>query len=130
MRHSARAEFEPLGLTPALARALRTIDRADAPIRMSELADHLRIARRSATSVVDELVERGLVRRSDDANDRRAVVVALTDEGHGRMHEMRDRRRAAGARLVDGLDRADQRALLALLRKLEANAPPHNHGRH
>ena len=34
-----------------------------APVRMSELADRLGIARRSATSVVDELVDRGLVER-------------------------------------------------------------------
>lgn len=129
MRHAARTQFEPLGLTPSLARAMGIIGRAKEPIRMSDLADRLRIARRSATSVVDELAERGLVARSDDATDRRAVVISLTSEGHALMHEMRARRRKAGAQLVAGLDSTDQQTLLELLRKLEANAPPHRHHR-
>ena len=45
---------------------------------MSELAARLDIARRSATSVVDELVERGLVERHADPADRRAVAVVVT----------------------------------------------------
>ncbi len=127
MRHTARAQYEPLGLTPALARALRIIGRADSPIRMSELAEHLRIARRSATSVVDELAERRLIERRDDPNDRRAVMVGLSEDGRALMSEMRSRRRDAGAALVKGLSSTDQIALLELLRKLEVNAPPHRH---
>ncbi|MEZ5231061.1 MAG: MarR family transcriptional regulator [Acidimicrobiales bacterium] len=127
MRHTARAQFEPLGITPALARALRIIGRAETPIRMSELADRLRVARRSATSVVDELAERGLVERCDDPNDRRAVTVELSEEGRSLMRELRSRRRNAGAALVRGLSSTDQVALLELLRKLDALAPPHHH---
>ena len=59
----ANHDLGPLGVTWAQVRALRTVARCGGPVRMSELADRLGIARRSATSVVDELVERGLVGR-------------------------------------------------------------------
>ena len=77
----ANRDLGPLGVTWGQVRALRTLARCDGPVRMSELADRLGIARRSATSVVDELVERGLVARHADPTDRRAVEVAVTPAG-------------------------------------------------
>jgi len=94
LRIRAHAELGPVGLTPAQARALRTLGRSDRPLRMSELAQRLRIARRSATSVVDELVTRGFVRRVDDPTDRRATAVEVTGPGRdvlARLVEVRHR---------------------------------------
>ncbi|MET1035063.1 MAG: MarR family transcriptional regulator [Arthrobacter sp.] len=54
---------------------------AGTPLRLSELAERLRIAPRSATEVVDQLEARGLVVRAPDPRDRRATLVALTPEG-------------------------------------------------
>ncbi|MFB0835763.1 MarR family winged helix-turn-helix transcriptional regulator [Arthrobacter halodurans] len=51
------------------------------PLRLSELAERLRIAPRSATEVVDQLEARGLVARAPDPRDRRATLVSLTAEG-------------------------------------------------
>ncbi len=110
-----------MGITPALARALRVIGRSTAPIRMSDLADQLRIARRSATSVVDELFERKLITRCDDPSDRRAVAVELSDDGQALMHELRHRRRAASTAIVATLSTADRRQLRDLLRKLDGD---------
>jgi DNA-binding MarR family transcriptional regulator len=42
-------------------------------MRLSELSEHLHIAPRSATEVVDALESRGLVRRRPDPDDRRAT---------------------------------------------------------
>ena len=50
-------------------------------IRLSELSEHLHIAPRSATEVVDALESRGLVERRPDPSDRRATLVELTAHG-------------------------------------------------
>lgn len=47
----------------------------------SKLAEKLAVSRPSVTGVVDGLVTRGLVERSNDDSDRRRVDVQLTDLG-------------------------------------------------
>src|SRR4051794_13164388 len=69
-----------LDLSPHDVRALRVIGH-HGPTRLGLVADHLRIAPRSATDVVDRLESRGLVERGTDPDDRRAVTVALTTAG-------------------------------------------------
>ena len=120
IRAIANEDLEPLGVTPAQARALRTLPRSGAPVRMSELAEQLRIARRSATTVVDELVDRGLVERRAEDGDRRAVLVGLTPAGRDVVVELGSRRHDAARRLTAGLSRADLTALRVLLRKLDS----------
>ncbi|CAG6399341.1 MarR family transcriptional regulator [Streptomyces cocklensis] len=51
------------------------------PYGMGELVDMLGLAKSSLTGLVDRTAQRGLVRREPDPEDRRAVRVALTDEG-------------------------------------------------
>ena len=120
IRAIANAGLEPLGVTPAQARALRTLASVGAPVRMSDLAERLRIVRRSATTVVDELAARGLVERRADVGDRRAVLVAMTPAGHDVVAELVERRHDAARRLSAGLSRADLIALRVLLRKLDS----------
>lgn len=120
IRAIANEGLEPLAVTPAQARALRTLANAGRPMRMSDLAERLRIARRSATTVVDELAARGLVERLADTDDRRAVLVAVTAAGRHIVAELADRRHDAARKLSAGLSRADLVALRALLRKLDS----------
>ena len=49
--------------------------------RMGNIASHLGCIMSSATSIVDRLVDKGLVARSIDPEDRRAVVCQLTGAG-------------------------------------------------
>ena len=53
----------------------------DKCLRMGEVADAMLFSSGAATKVLDRLVERGLVERGADPNDRRTVLVGLTDEG-------------------------------------------------
>ncbi len=50
-------------------------------LRMGQLASALGVALSSATGIVDRLVEQGLLLRHEDPEDRRSVVVRLTDRG-------------------------------------------------
>jgi DNA-binding MarR family transcriptional regulator len=120
MRRASEPVLDPLGVTWAQLRALRTLSRAEPPLRMSELAERLRIARRSATSLVDELAERGFVERLPDPADRRVVNVAVTPAGGALLDQLVQRRRAAAGDLTSVLDGRELRALRDLLRRLDA----------
>lgn len=118
LRHAARGELRDVHVTPAQWRALQVIAWCDEPLRMSEIADRLHIARRSATGVVDELEEAGLVQRADDPRDRRAVVVEATQSGRRLLSAAGDARRRAAARELDALTPAELTRLAGLLRRL------------
>jgi DNA-binding MarR family transcriptional regulator len=118
IRTAANRELGPLGVTWGQLRALRTLARVDGAVRMSDLADRLGIARRSATSVVDDLVARGLVERRADPDDRRAVEVAVTPTGVRLLDQVRVRRRQAATELMADLSAAELVALRDLLTRL------------
>ena len=107
-------------VTPGQARALRAAMQSEGPgpVRLSALAQRLRIARRSATEVVDALEERGLVERTADPADRRAVGVVPTAEGHRLAALLGDARRRASADYLAALDEPDRAELDRILRLL------------
>ena len=107
----------------AQMRTLRTLDRIGEPVRMGDLADHLHIVPRSATSVVDDLEAAGLVARHLDPADRRASLVALTDAGRALLAQARSLRAEANEQFVARLSTKDQADLRRLLTQL-ADPPP------
>ncbi len=54
---------------------------ADGPLPMRGLAEAMDVSQASATGIVDRMEQRGLVERQRDADDRRVIRVAITDEG-------------------------------------------------
>jgi DNA-binding MarR family transcriptional regulator len=116
-RRRWRELLAPWDLSPHQARALRVVARRDGT-RLSELAEALHIAPRSATEVADALQARGMVERTPDPADRRAVVLRATGEGRRVQGEV-DAARAADAHDLFGrLPVADRAALARLLRAL------------
>lgn len=51
------------------------------PMRMGEASEDLALADGVLTGVVDRLEERGLAVRTKDPDDRRAILIGLTDSG-------------------------------------------------
>jgi DNA-binding MarR family transcriptional regulator len=51
------------------------------PERMSAMASALGVSLATATGVVDRLVEKDMVTREGDPNDRRVVLIRLSDKG-------------------------------------------------
>ena len=92
------------------------------PMPMSRLADELGVALPNATGIVARLVERGIVARSHDPEDRRVVRVELTANGRALIGEMEAARRARMARLIGTLDDAQQQRLIQSVRDLRAAA--------
>jgi DNA-binding MarR family transcriptional regulator len=117
LREASHESLAPWDITPAQFRALRVL-RRNGVQRLSELSDHLRIAARSTTEVVDALESRRLVQRRPDPGDRRAVLVELTEHGTTVLDAIREARGSEAERVFSLLSQADQDDLARILRKL------------
>ncbi|WGL53918.1 MarR family transcriptional regulator [Nocardioides sp. BP30] len=109
---AAMARWE---ITPGQARALRVVCEAGA-LRLSAIADELRIVPRSATEVVDALQERGLVIREADPADRRATSVVPTARGRQVSALLEEARTTQAEDLLAVLAPEDRAALDRILR--------------
>lgn len=117
LRAHTRIALEPWNVSPSQSRALGVLAR-HGEIRLSALAEKLRIAPRSATEVIDDLEVRGLAARRPDPSDRRATLVGLTPQGAATVREINEARAAEADRLFAGLDQADRADLARILRRL------------
>lgn len=121
LRRASVKTLAPLGLTPAQERMLRLVSRGDGPRRMGELASRMGIVPRSATSLVDALEQAELVERAIDPDNRRSILVRLTEHGLGVQREMAAARAEAGEHLFAQLNDSERAILAELLDKV---APP------
>jgi DNA-binding MarR family transcriptional regulator len=117
LRHLTRAALEPWDVTPGQSRALGVLMHHGA-MRLTDLSDHLHIAPRSTTEVVDGLQHRGLVQRRPDPDDRRATLVTLTGQGKAVGAAIGKARDAEADRFFAGLSTSDRVHLARILRKL------------
>jgi DNA-binding MarR family transcriptional regulator len=89
------------------------------PIRMTELAAHERVRTPTTTVAIRRLEKLGLVKRSRDPSDLRAVLVEVTPRGLVQHREALEARRSFLAELVGKLSEDDQRTLAAALGSLD-----------
>ena len=134
MRRGTFQQLSPYGITPSQGRALDVLARDPhhgGRIRLNQLADRLHIAPRSVTTVVDALEAAGLVARVQDPEDRRAILLQLTEAGD-RMVEQISRVRQEVAEEYFGAITPEQRSsLLELLQTVdEAYEQAHPHHGH
>jgi DNA-binding MarR family transcriptional regulator len=86
----------------------------------TQLFKGLMLSSAGITSRLDRLEKRGLVRRERHPNDRRGVLVELTDEGRSVLDQAVHANTASERELVQGLDGAEARQLAELLKKMLA----------
>ena len=115
-----RAVAEASGMTFSRVRAVRRVARG--PLAMGELAAALDMDRPNVTVLVDDLEERGLVRRAPHPTDRRAKVVQATRKGQALARRAEEILATPPAALRD-LDAQDVAALHHILRKAAATEP-------
>jgi DNA-binding MarR family transcriptional regulator len=89
------------------------------PIRMTELAAHERVRTPTTTVAIRRLEKLGLVKRSRDPSDLRAVLVDITPEGLAQHQEALANRRAFLATLLAKLGPEDIETLSKALVPLE-----------
>lgn len=119
MRRSFGEAMAAWDITPSQARALRIVAEMES-VRLSVLAERLRIAARSATEVVDALEARSLVARVADPDDRRATCVVPTEVGARLVGELEQARRTATEQRLSVLSAADRAELDRILRLVVA----------
>ena len=79
--HTGRLdEWEGLDMTIPQIRTLVLLERMG-PLRMGNIAIYLGRALSATTTVMDRLVEKGLVDRVSDPSDRRVVICQLSESG-------------------------------------------------
>ncbi|MBB2987943.1 MarR family winged helix-turn-helix transcriptional regulator [Terracoccus luteus] len=118
LRHHWADGLQEAGLSPHDARALRVVGR-HGPCRLGVVAEHLRIAPRSVTDVVDRLEQRGLVERVPDPDDRRATTVRPTPTGEQVLSTVDAARRVGAAEFFGRLTDDERAALRTMLVTLE-----------
>ena len=107
---------------------LATLRRAGAPYRLSptELFRSMMVTSGTMTNRIDRLAEKGLVRRVPDPEDRRGILVELTEQGRELIDSVVISHVANEARLLQSLSRQEQQTLAALLRKLLSSLEHHS----
>src|SRR6202051_2534912 len=89
------------------------------PIRMTDLAAHERVRTPTTTVAIRRLEKIGLVKRSRDPSDLRAVLVDITPRGLAVHRESLTNRIHALATLLSSLSEHDQETLCKALAPLE-----------
>ena len=95
---------------------------------MGVLADRESIRMPTATSLVDGLIRIDMVSRAPDPDDRRAVLIAVTEHGHAAIANVRSRRDDAVTTALEDLSDEHVAALAAAapaLRALRARMENH-----
>jgi DNA-binding MarR family transcriptional regulator len=99
-------------------------------LRMNELAERILYSKSGFTRVVDRLEEADLVERVRPENDRRSILVVLTDQGRTTMEQARrHHRHAIEQHFSAHLSDSDIKALARALEKVSAHARPLRPGR-
>lgn len=96
-------EWLELDLTAGQLRALLLLY-TNGPTRMSDISSSLGVSMATATGIIDRMVERGIVLRESDPNDRRIVRCRVSPEGE---------------KLVSGLWRSWSERAKVMLRALD-----------
>src|SRR5215208_8157151 len=110
--------------------ALIQLEETPDGLRMNELAERILYSKSGFTRVVDRMEAAGLLRRVVPENDRRSILVVLTDQGREQMERARAQHRDwIEQHFSRPLSDTDINALTTALEKLSAHARPLRPGR-
>lgn len=91
------------------------------PQNASALAERLRITPGAVTSLSDKLISRGYAHRNRDANDRRVVLLEITDQGREILQQFKEENKNIVKQLFSGLPEEDIDHLIRIYQHVLAN---------
>jgi MarR family transcriptional regulator, organic hydroperoxide resistance regulator len=106
-------QISELDLTLPQAQVLRALRRSHMPT--GQLASELRISAPAITQLTDRLIRKGLIERRARAEDRRCVIVALSDKGANLVDQFRRSRRDIFSRAIEDLSESDRKLVIEVL---------------
>lgn len=125
LSHARRHAGWKGGLTYQQYNVLRVMD-AEGPSSPAEVARHLLVTAPVVTRLAATLVEAGLLERTPNPRDRRAVRLALTPAGRRRVRAMRRDLLEAARELLEPLPAERRAAVGAALDELQVLLPRHS----
>lgn len=87
----------------------------------SELCHFDHLGRANMTRVADSLVKQGLVTRTEDADDRRRIVLCITAKGRKLVARVAPQLAQGEAAVFEGIGMTQRRQVAGALRRLAAN---------
>jgi DNA-binding MarR family transcriptional regulator len=88
---------------------------------MKELAKAIRRDKSTITALVSKLVEKGYVQKGASQDDLRTMQVSLTEKGNAFRPIFEDISNRLNQRIWAGIGSDDQKAIMRILRQIEAN---------
>ena len=121
--------IDELGLSFSQLKALQFLSTAESPeLSLKQLGDQLGLSLPAVSRAVDGLVQRGLVTRTEDVEDRRMKRVRPTEEADALIARLIDVRFAELGKFVETLTPRERKKLadaLAVLSEREDLSLPH-----
>jgi len=87
-------------------------------LKAADLSELMDLSRPSITRILNGLEQRGLILRSIDKNDRRSVVIELTEKGSEALRNANKAILNVAGKLVESLGDSDTEKLIELMDKL------------
>ncbi|WBQ02340.1 MarR family winged helix-turn-helix transcriptional regulator [Kribbella sp. CA-293567] len=131
-RRYAKAATDALKDVPGGPRGYQVLATSigEGPKRQLELAAQLGVDRTVMTYLLDDLEKAGLVQRQADPADRRARLIAPTDQGREVLCDLERRLAASEDAVMGGLDDGERMVFRMLLQRIAVQAdridPLHN----
>jgi DNA-binding MarR family transcriptional regulator len=122
--------YREQGLEAGWYDVLATLRRSGPPYRLrpTEFTGALMLTSSGTTKRLDRLEQAGLITRAPDPDDRRAILIALTDAGRELVDAATEAHLDNERRLLSPLSDAEQQRLADLLRKLQLGLPDRGRG--
>jgi DNA-binding MarR family transcriptional regulator len=108
-------------LSRAGREALAVLDGAGQPLTPTAIAERLIVTTASVTSLLDTLERRGLVERRPDPQDRRRLLIVITQDGRAIVDQFLPEVVALQTAALAALTEAERRQLVELLATLGAH---------
>jgi DNA-binding MarR family transcriptional regulator len=103
--------------------ALHLVDQAAGKLRLAELAELLGLSASATSRLVDGLVQRDLLGRAEDPEDRRNKSLTMTDAGHAFIRRIDADRAQTVLAVVETLPKALVTSIMAAVREFGAREP-------
>ena len=121
---SAETQLKLRGMTmhqhTAVEKIMKLTRQNPQGITLREFAQVMQSSPSSASVMVDSLVNRGLLERSQNPNDRRTVCIRLSEKGSKTLKESQELVKRDLAQLVDKLSAEERSQLAGIMSKLSA----------
>jgi len=110
-----------VNLSASASQILTTIEGAGEPLAPHVIADRLLVTRGTMTTLLDTLERRGLIRRLPHPDDRRKLLIDITDEGRAVVDAMLPRIHAGNRDIFSVLSEEERETFIQSLARVRAH---------